>query len=82
MTAWRVTREPAVRLAMDIGPSSERRATSHKRVWSPSAAKRPAEARASLLPRELGLLGKVFLNKPGLQLPAALVRGKRVGTPG
>ena len=79
MTAWRVTRDPAVRLVMDIGPASERRATSHSRVLSPRAAKRSADAPASLLPRESGRLGKVFLDEAGLDLPAALVRLKRLG---
>src|SRR5438067_2154132 len=41
--AWRVTAKPPLSAVRDIGPSSQRRATSRKRVSSPRAAKRRAE---------------------------------------
>src|SRR5580765_1863263 len=47
---------------MDIGPSSQRRETSRKRVLSPRAAKRGAEPCEFALALDLRLLDKVFLD--------------------
>ena len=81
VTAWRVTPEPAVRLAMDIGPAAPRRETRRKRVVSPSAAKTEAALLPSATAMALGRrLRKVFLDKPGLHLPAAFVGLERLGS--
>src|SRR5439155_25178564 len=71
--AWRVTLEPAVSLAMDIGPSSQRRETSRKRVFSPRAANRDAELFGSTVARELGRVDKVLLDQLHDHAPTLLV---------
>src|SRR5580700_11890826 len=81
LIAWRVTREPAVSWEMDIGPPSQRREMSHRRVRSPSAEKRSAEFLECAPILELRLLDKVFLDEPGLHFPPTLVSFERFGAP-
>src|SRR6266852_3065653 len=84
-------REPAVRRVMDIGPLSQRRETSSKRVWSPKAAKSAAECRASALvlscPREWrlrelssrGRVKRVQKREESVGAEARFFRGSNVG---
>src|ERR1700730_12908567 len=60
---------------MDIGPSSQSRETSRRRVLSPSAAKRSAEPFNSTL--GLRYLGKVLLDDLHHHVPTSLVRRER-----
>src|SRR6185436_2670589 len=62
---------------MDIGPSSQRRMTSRKRVSSPKAANRGAEPRGSAA-FELRRLGKILLNQRYHHCPTLFVGRERL----
>src|SRR6516162_10413500 len=70
--------KPAVSLAIDIGPSSQRRDTRRRRVSSPSAPKTAAEAVSATLGLALCGCGKVFLDKLHDDRPALFVFRKRL----
>src|SRR5262245_2060961 len=76
VTAWRVTGAPAVRSTMVDGPSEESRATSPRRVSSPSAAKTGA-APASAAPVAL-CRRDMTLDVQHLLGPAAFVHPERL----
>src|SRR4030081_1183606 len=63
---------------MDIGPCSQRRETSRKRVSSPNAAKSGAEPFGHAVAFELRRLDKVALKQFCRHLPTLLVRRKRL----
>src|SRR5579872_3292251 len=76
--AWRVTLKPPVSPVMDIGPPSQRRATSCKRVSSPNAAKRRAEPVGVATAFALRCLGKVPLDQLHDHAPTSLVCRERL----
>src|SRR5947209_2473745 len=75
--AWRVSREPLVRVVIECGPSPQRRTTSLRRVSSPSAAKMGAATRGLRLAARLV---KVGLDESDDEGPAVVVGGKGFGT--
>src|SRR5512147_125369 len=78
--AWRVIFVPAVKCVMDIGPSSESRATSRKRISSPSAAKIIAESFGCAELLWLSFLCKVRLDQFHDHAPTLFVGSKRLDT--
>src|SRR5436309_2506587 len=58
---------------MDIGPSSQRRETSRRRVWSPRAAKMGAEPFGSTMALELLCMDEVLLDQLHYHAPTVLV---------
>src|SRR5579872_7378641 len=81
VTAWRVISDPSVSLAMDRGPCWLSRATSRRRVGSPSAPNRGADA-VRARAGALRSMRQVLLDEPALMGPPALVGGKRLRAPG
>src|SRR5437660_1118423 len=77
--AWRVTLDPAVSRVMDIGPASQRRATSRSRVLSPRAANSGAELFGSTAALDLRCAGKVFLDQFHYHAPTLLIGRERLG---
>src|SRR5271170_3969895 len=67
---------------MDSGPLSQRRATSRKRVSSPSAAKRGAEIQVAAAAFGLWRTDKVLLDQRHLYAPTLLVSGEGLRAPG
>jgi hypothetical protein len=77
--AWRVSLEPAARVAIEAGPPTQSFDTKRRRVSSPKAAKSRAEVFAALGFDLLGM-AQVFLDQLNLQSPTALVRRKSGGS--
>src|ERR1700690_322880 len=73
--AWRVTSVPAVSRVMDSGPCSHSRTTSPRRVRSPSAPNKGAEAVRARIPLLRGMR-EVFLDELGLMGPSPFVGGE------
>ena len=73
--AWRVTSVPAVSRVMDSGPCSQSRATSPRRVGSPSAPNKGAEAARARIPL-LRAMREVLLDELGLMGPSSVVGGE------
>src|SRR5208337_4871202 len=80
VTACRVSREPAVRWAMDADCPELSRATSASRVLSPNAAKSTACA-GRLDGARLGFFRDISLDILHLLCPAAVVSAQGVGAP-
>src|SRR4029453_9555530 len=77
----RLIPNPAVNLAIDSGPSPERRETRPSRVSSPNAAKIEAELASSAFAFTLLVLRKVLLDKGDDLRPAFFVRAEGLGAP-
>src|SRR5688572_23214112 len=79
--ACRVISKPALSLAIDIGPSSQRRETRPSLVSSPRAAKSAAEPAIAAFALTLRALGKVLLDHLDHHRPALAVGGEGLGPP-
>src|SRR6185369_3212619 len=78
VTACRVTWPPSVRRAIDIGQSTDKRATRRRRVWSPRAAKIKAVFFSPRRALGLGCLADIALDRFHLRSPTLVVAAIRV----